>query len=57
MASLDDCKDKEWLQAQAQLWAAQRLPAGNERIEALRMAGMQRWLASKKFIEPEVERS
>lgn len=60
MASLDDCKDKEWLQAQAQLWAAQRLPAGKERIEAegrlvcnggwpLRSYGKERTLISAKI--------
>lgn len=36
MVNLDNCKDREWLEAQAQLWAAQRLPAGGKRTEALK---------------------
>jgi hypothetical protein len=46
-------KDRGWLEAEARLDAARNLPAGKERIEALRIAGMQRWLASKRLFEEE----
>jgi hypothetical protein len=51
MASLFDCKDPEWLEAQAQLAAARNMAAGPERIEALRCAGELRSLACQKLIE------
>ena len=51
MANILDSKDEEWLAAEAHLHAAMRLPAGQERVEALKLAGKQRWLASEKLIE------
>jgi len=57
MAGLIDCRDREWLDAEALLRSAQRLPAGLERVEALKLAGMQRLLASRKLFEEDgVER-
>lgn len=51
MTSLMDCMDNEWLAAQASLHAAQKLPCGLKRVEALKLAGKQRWLASCKLFE------
>ncbi len=51
MASLMDCTDQEWLQAESCLRSAQRLPAGPNRVEALRIAGKKRWLASGRLLQ------
>lgn len=51
MANLLDCKDEQWLAAEAMLEAARRMPAGSERIEALKRAGILRWLACERLFE------
>jgi hypothetical protein len=43
----------DWTQAQAALKAAQNLPAGAERVEALRRAGQMRFDAVKSRLEYE----
>lgn len=53
VSSLIDCKDAEWLEAEALLRSAQKLPAGLQRAEALRLAGVQRWNASRRLFEAE----
>jgi hypothetical protein len=40
--------DAEWQAAQAAVHAAQKLPSGAERIEALRKAGQLRYEADKR---------
>ena len=50
MANLIDCKDPDWLEAEAALDAARKLPPGPRRIEAIRKAGMLRRIACEKLI-------
>ena len=50
MPDLFNCRDEDWLVAQAALDAARKLPPGPGRIEALKKAGMLRRLACEKLI-------
>jgi hypothetical protein len=53
MASLIESKDAEWLAAQDCLRAAQKLPAGTERIAALKEAGLRRLAARDRLLANE----
>ena len=46
--SLEQEDDAEWEAAQAAVSAAQKMPGGPERIEALRKAGQLRFEADKR---------
>ena len=43
-----DCEDRDWEAAQTALAAAQAMPAGLPRIEALKLAGRMRFAATEK---------
>jgi hypothetical protein len=55
MGNLADCKDADWIAAEAALDAARKLPPGPMRFEAIKRAGHLRRLASEKFIERDDE--
>jgi|HubBroStandDraft_5_1064220.scaffolds.fasta_scaffold2599633_1 hypothetical protein len=47
-AKKPDTAEEDWKAAEAALEAARRLPAGGERVEALKKAGQLRYNADKK---------
>ena len=57
MANLLDCKDADWLAAEAALDAARKLPPGPMRFEAIKQAGLLRRRASERFVERDDERA
>jgi len=57
--TVQQCVEEEWQAAGAALKEAQKLPAGPERFEALKRAGLLRYEVDRRrrFIEDEMDRN